>query len=159
MVSQGVSQLSQTKTWYGEIPTHYIYTMGIAGERFFKELRDNARIMGARCEKCNLIYVPPRLYCERCFEKLEQWVDMGSKGEVHTFTIAHVGLDGSTLSEPVILAMVAIEGAHGGLVHRLGEVKPEQVKVGMKVEAVFEDKTKRTGSILDIKYFKPRTEC
>jgi hypothetical protein len=132
--------------------------MGIAGERFFKELRNNARIMGARCEKCDLIYVPPRLYCERCFEKLEQWVDMGSKGEVHTFTIAHVGLDGSTLSEPVILAMVAIEGAHGGLVHRLGEVKPEQVKVGMKVEAVFEDKDKRTGSILDIKYFKPRTE-
>jgi uncharacterized OB-fold protein len=35
----------------------------------------------------------------------------------------------------------------------LGEVDPEQLRVGMRVQAVF--KEKREASILDIKYFKP----
>jgi uncharacterized OB-fold protein len=35
----------------------------------------------------------------------------------------------------------------------LGEVDPEQLRVGMRVQAVFQKE--REGSILDIKYFKP----
>lgn len=35
----------------------------------------------------------------------------------------------------------------------LGEVDFDQLKIGMKVQAVF--KEERVGNILDIKYFKP----
>jgi len=42
-----------------------------------------------------------------------------------------------------------------GLVHRLGEVEPEEVEIGMPVEIVLKPKEERIGSILDIKYFKP----
>jgi uncharacterized OB-fold protein len=35
----------------------------------------------------------------------------------------------------------------------LGEIEPEQLRIGMRVQAVF--KEKRKASILDIKYFKP----
>ena len=156
MALEKVTQLSQTKPWYGEIPVYYLYTFGIAGERFFREIKDNAKIFGAKCAKCNLTYVPPKMYCERCFEALEEWIEVGNKGVVHTYTVAHVDLDGSRLEEPVILALVTLDGAHGGLVHRLGEIKAEEVKIGMEVEAVFKEKAERTGSILDIKYFKPR---
>jgi uncharacterized OB-fold protein len=37
----------------------------------------------------------------------------------------------------------------------MGEVELDQVEIGMTVEAVFKPKSKRIGSILDIKYFKP----
>jgi uncharacterized OB-fold protein len=37
----------------------------------------------------------------------------------------------------------------------LGEVAPEQLKVGMKVKAVFKVREERHASILDIKYFGP----
>lgn len=40
-----------------------------------------------------------------------------------------------------------------GLVHLLGEVDLEQLRIGMRLQAVF--KEERVGSILDIKYFKP----
>lgn len=150
-----VTQVSQTKPWHGEIPTHYTYTFGIAGERFFREIKDNAKFFGTRCPECNLTYVPPKIYCERCFEELEEWLEVGSKGTVHTYTLAYVGLDGARLEQPVIIAMVAIDGACGGLVHKLGEVKPDEVKIGMKVEAVFKDKSQREGGIHDINYFKP----
>jgi uncharacterized OB-fold protein len=48
---------------------------------------------------------------------------------------------------------VKLDGADTGMVHFIGEVKPADIKIGMKVKAVFKDK--REGNILDIKYFKP----
>ncbi len=150
-----VTQVSQTKSLRGQIPVYGLYTFGIAGERFFREIKDNARIMGSVCKKCELTYVPGRLYCERCLSQLEDWVDVGKHGEVHTYTIASVDLDGSKVDEPVILAMVRIDGACGGLVHRLEGITPDEVRIGLRVEAVFRNKAERTGSILDIKFFKP----
>jgi uncharacterized OB-fold protein len=52
--------------------------------------------------------------------------------------------------------MVKIDHTDGGLVHYLGDVKPDEVYIGMPVEAVFKPKKQRKGSILDIKYFKPK---
>ena len=39
--------------------------------------------------------------------------------------------------------------------HFLGEVEPDEVCFGLRVEAVFKDKAERKGSILDIAYFRP----
>jgi uncharacterized OB-fold protein len=39
--------------------------------------------------------------------------------------------------------------------HMLGEVEPKEVKIGMKVQAVWKPAAEREGSILDIAYFKP----
>jgi uncharacterized OB-fold protein len=167
MPVEKVTQVGQTKPWYGALSSKYgeallktpepglygQYTYGIAGERFFREIKDNAKITGAKCQKCNLIYVPPRIYCERCFEGLEEWCEIENKGEIHTYTISWVDLDGSRLEEPVILALVKFDGVYGGIVHKVEEVSADNVKIGMKVSAVF--KEKREGSILDIKYFKP----
>ena len=74
---------------------------------------------------------------------------------VHAYTVAYIDIDGSKLKEPTIWAVIKIANAHGGLVHKLGETAPENVKIGMSVEAVFKDKKEREGSMLDIKYFKP----
>jgi uncharacterized OB-fold protein len=167
MPVEKVTQVSQTKPWYGALSSKYgeallktpepglygQYTYGIAGERFFREIKDNAKITGTKCQKCNLIYVPPRIYCERCFEGLEEWCEIENKGEIYTYTISWVDLDGSRLEEPVILALVKFDGIYGGIVHKVEEVSADNVKIGMKVAAVF--KEKREGSILDIKYFKP----
>lgn len=141
--------------WEGEIPISSRYTVGIAGERFFREIKDNGRLMGTYCPECDITYVPPRLYCERCFAHLEEWVEVAHTGRVHTFTVVHVGLDGEPLPEPRVVAFVRLDGTDGGLVHYLGDVEPGEVYVGMPVEAVFKDKGERRGSILDIAYFRP----
>ena len=39
-----------------------------------------------------------------------------------------------------------------------GYGSPDAVKIGMRVQAVWKPAEEREGSILDIKYFKPRTE-
>lgn len=139
--------------WLGDMEADYCYTLGVAGERFFNELKKRGKIMGAKCPRCGIVYVPPRMYCEQCFEKLEEWVDVGKKGIVYTFTVATIDIDGSKLEKPVIYALIKFEGTHGGIIHKIGET--DTVNIGMKVEAVLKPPAQRKASINDIKYFKP----
>ena len=142
----------------GDLPITSRYTVGIAGERFFREIKDNAKFLGTMCPSCDIIYVPPRLNCEQCFAHLEEWVEVPNTGYIHTFTIVHIDMDGNQLKEPRIMAFIRLDGSDGGLVHFLGEVDADQVSFGMYVEAVFKNKKDRKGSILDIAYFRPVTE-
>jgi uncharacterized OB-fold protein len=150
-----IGTFADAKVWYDNMPLESQYTVGIAGERFFRAIKDQGVILGTVCPACELTYVPPTMYCERCFSQLDEWVDVGTKGSVYTYTVVTRSLEGENLEEPEILALVRLEGAHGGIVHRLGEVKLEEVEIGMAVEAVLKPKAKREGSILDIQYFKP----
>ena len=150
-----VAKTTEPRTWLGDIPITSRYTVGIAGERFFREIKDHGRFLGSRCAACGLIYVPPTMFCERCFAELDDWVEVASTGTVFTYTVLHLDLYEQPLAEPDILAYVKLDGSDGGLVHRLGEVGPDQVDIGMRVEAVWKPSAEREGSILDIEYFRP----
>lgn len=140
-------------SWSGELPLSNRYTFGLAGERFFRALKENGQIMGTRCPRCDRIYVPAVAFCERCFHSLDEWVDLGTTGEIGTYTLLTRAPDGSPLDKPELIAF--IQFGDGGLIHRLSEVDPHEVYFGMPVEAVFKPAKKREGSILDIRYFRP----
>jgi uncharacterized OB-fold protein len=139
--------------WNGELPITNRYTYGLAGEKFFRTLKDEGRILGTHCPHCDQTYVPAAIFCERCLARLDDWVDVGTSGEVNTFTILYVNINGSPLKKPEIIAFVRF--GDGGLIHRLGEINPDQIEIGMMVQAVFKPSSKRIGSILDIDHFKP----
>ena len=141
--------------WRGDMPTQGRYTAGIAGERFFREIKEKAQFLATVCLDCDITYMPPRLYCEQCFAHLDEWIEVEPLGHVHTFTILHRNLDEEPLPEPRVLAFVTLDDTDGGLVHYLGEVEAEDVYLGMAVEAVFKDEDEREGSINDIEYFRP----
>ena len=154
-ILEKVDKLHHAIAWPGDIPITSRYTAGIAGERFFREIKDQARILGTRCEACDLVYVPATIFCERCFAELDEWVEVASRGTVFTYTVLHRDLDDRPLNPPAVLAYVKLEGCDGGLVHYLGDVAPEAVHIGLAVEAVFKDAAEREGSILDIACFRP----
>jgi uncharacterized OB-fold protein len=141
-------------TWRDQLPVTNRYTAGLAGECFFRALQEQGRILGTRCPRCDRLYVPGVAFCERCLSSLDEWVDVGTAGEVHTYTLVYVNYDGSPRERPELVAFIRL--GDGGLVHRLGEVEPEAVHIGMLVEAVFHPPSERTGSILDIEYFRPQ---
>jgi uncharacterized OB-fold protein len=139
-------------SWHDEMPVTNRYTYGLAGERFFKTIKDEGRIFGTHCSNCDRIYVPAAAFCERCMSQLDEWVDVGIFGEVVTFTLLYVDYDGSPRDEPETVAFIRM--GDGGLIHRLADIDPADVFIGMKVEAVFKSETEREGSILDIAHFK-----
>ncbi len=141
--------------YHGQINIPNTYSAGAVGSRFLIELRDNKRIMGTRCPKCNLVYVPARSVCRDCFGQLSEWVEVSNKGTLLSHAIARQPTPVQPVPPPIIYGIIQLDGADTGFVHMLGEVDPQQLKVGMRVKAVFKTKKQRVASILDIKYFKP----
>jgi uncharacterized OB-fold protein len=141
--------------WTGRIPLNYVYTAGRAGEMFFRKLKDQGKFTGASCPKCSRVYLPARIFCERCFERLEgNVVDVPNSGVVETFTVCHETYD-EKHKQPTIVAFIRLDGTDGGLMHWLAKIDPEEVFIGLPVKAVFKPKAQRVGSILDIEHFVP----
>jgi uncharacterized OB-fold protein len=134
-----------------EIPYHY--SAGKIGSRFLIELRDNKRIMGVRCPTCNRVEVPPRATCKICFTQLDELVEVSDKGTLLTYTVVHQPNAVQPVETPFAYGIIQLDGSDTGFVHMLGEVDLDQVKIGMRVQAVF--KEERVASVLDIKHFKP----
>lgn len=140
------------------IDNYYEYPSGFAGSKFFKELKENGKIVASKCVKCGSILLPPRAFCTCCFSDNVEYVDVGIEGYVHTFTISYVDIDGSRLKEPIIWALIKFPGVEGGLIHRLSDVKIGEIHIGMPVKAILRPKEDRIGSILDIICFKPSSK-
>lgn len=132
----------------------YIYTSGLAGERFFVALRDSGRLLASRCKACGLDYLPPRIFCEDCFAELKEFVDIPAEGRVAAFTVAHLDRTGAKLDPPQLWAFVTFERIRGGLVHRLLTPR-DAARPGMRVRARLKPRDARTGTILDIEGFEP----
>ncbi len=137
----------------------YSWAAGVAISRFLNELKDG-RIIARKCNKCERILVPPRMYCEQCYRPTDEWIYVKDTGTINTYSVSHVGTDARRLKTPILVAVVEIDGASPGMgiLHTLGEVEPSLISVGMKVRAVWKQPEERQGAITDIQYFKPLEE-
>lgn len=94
----------------------YTYFAGEAASRFFHELRENQRIMGTRCTKCERLLVPARSYCDTCMVKTGEWEEVGPEGTLETFTIITTKFPG--LGEPpIVMAYVTLDGSDTALIN------------------------------------------
>ncbi len=139
--------------YHGQIYIPNTYSAGAVGSKFLIALRDKKRIMGTRCATCNRIYVPARSICKDCYGQLDELVEVSDKGTLLTYTVCNQPNPVQPVESPVVYGIIQLDGADTGFVHMLGEIDPEQIRIGMRVQAVFKDE--REASILDIKYFKP----
>lgn len=137
----------------------YAWDAGVAIGRYLAELKEG-RLIGVRCNKCRRTVIPPRNFCEWCFRPMDDWVYLPDTGTVNTFSLCYVTWDMQYLTDPEISAVIDVDGTQPlvGIMHLLGEVDPKEVKIGMRVQAVWKPPEEREGSILDIKYFKPMSE-
>jgi len=141
--------------YHGQIYIPNTYSAGAVGSRFLTTIRDKAKIMGTRCRKCNRVYVPARSVCKDCFGQLKEWVEVSDRGTVLSYTIDSESKPIHPVDEPVIYGIIQLDGADTGFVHMIGGADPEQLRIGMRVRAVFKPREERIASILDIRHFKP----
>jgi uncharacterized OB-fold protein len=137
----------------------YSWSSGVAIGRYLEGLKEGI-IWGRSCHVCRRTLVPPRMYCEQCFRPTDEWVRLGDTGRVITYSISYVNSDASRRGEPIIVAVIGIDGASPkeiGILHILAEIEPAKVRVGMRVAAVWKEGQSRTGAITDIRYFRPLT--
>jgi uncharacterized OB-fold protein len=129
------------------------YTAGIVRSKFLTEIRDNRKIVGTKCHHCEMVWVPARSTCIKCFSILKDFVEVSDIGTITTYSVINCSQPFYNAKPPFVFGIIELDGASTGLVHLIGEIDLEDLSTGMKVQAVF--KEKRIGSILDIEYFKP----
>ena len=140
-----------TRVVPGDLPVSFRYTPGVANTVFFEALRDRGVLVGARCDACEVTYLPARIFCERCFAELTAQTECGPGGVLESFTVGHTDIDGAPLPEPVTLGLIRLDGADTVLMHRVIDL--DAPAIGDRVMARV--RTDRTGSILDIEGFAP----
>ena len=137
----------------GRIKVPYTWWVGETGSHFFVSLRDHKKILGTHCAGCGMTFIPPRKTCGRCFNAQMEWRELGRQGTLLTYTTPRYREDMHPLPAPFAFGIVKLDGADTGLTHLIADLQENQLKSGMRVEAVFREK--REGNILDIRYFRP----
>jgi uncharacterized OB-fold protein len=139
-----------------DLKVPYRYSMGATTSRFFIEIRDNRKIMGIRCPQCDVVFVPPRTTCGRCFSQLHEWVEVGNQGTLETYTQVRYTTPVQPAAAPFYYGIIKLDGADTALAHLVGGLNGQEPRIGMRVQAVFRED--RKGNMLDIRYFKPVEE-
>ncbi len=151
-----LEKYSEAIIYEGRIRMPYNWSVGKTGSYFFHELRYNTRIWGTKCEKCTVVFMPPRKSCPRCLEPRTTWIQLSPEGTLITHTVIRYPVEAiHPVEVPYACGVILLDGADTGFVHLLGEVIFDEIREGMRVEAVFREKEKRQGNILDINYFRP----
>lgn len=134
----------------------YAWDTGFAIGRYLEGLKEG-KLLARSCKKCGRILIPPRAFCELCFRLTDDWVELEHTGVINTFSLCYITWDMQKLTDPLIPAVIAIDGATEGygIMHMIGGVDPKAVQVGMKVEAVWKPADEREASITDIQYWRP----
>jgi uncharacterized protein len=140
---------------HGRIKVPYTWWVGETGSRFFAALRDERRILGTRCPSCDMVFVPPRKTCGRCFNTEPEWREVGPGGVLDTFAIPRRNEIPLPVQGALAYGVIKLDGADTGLTHLLGEFDANNLRKGLRLTPVFAQN--RQGAILDILYFRPES--
>jgi len=135
----------------------YNFTPGIAAQRFLHAIA-RGKLLGQRCPVDGKVYVPSRGACPQHGVATEGAVELVDKGTITTFTIVRVPSDNIDLELPYCAANILLDGADIPMTGLLSEVKVEDVRIGMRVQAVWKPEAEWGPTMENIKYFRPVDE-
>jgi len=149
--TEPLSQLDYTMT------LDYQHSYGHFYGTLFDGIKHERRIRGVRCPSCRSVLVPPRQYCDACYVKTSDWIDVPDTGIVQACSVVHIEFLGQRVPPPYVYAEIVLDGTATRLIHTVGGLTAEQareggVHPGSRVQAVWSDR--RTGSLTDIDYFR-----
>ncbi len=131
--------------------------------RFLRAFQ-NKKILGNKCPKCGRIQLPPREICAECRVRVDDWVEVGPKGQVRYMEYVYYAspdpLTGETRETPYGIVFILLDGCKGNdtFSHFIRRDQIDRIKggknerAGTRVRPVWNDE--RVGHIHDIKYFE-----
>ncbi len=104
----------------------------------FWEAAKQGRLLIQRCPNCGAHQFYPQSSCRRCLSDDLEWLDAKGKGTIYSYTIIHRAP--RRTFEPDVPYTVALVDLDEGcrMMSNIVDVSPEEVRVGMQVEVVFE---------------------
>jgi uncharacterized OB-fold protein len=124
---------------------------------FLRALQDGT-LLGARSGANGKIYFPPREADPATGKELDTFVELPDKGTVTTYAIINIPFAGQKIPPPYVAAYVLLDGADIPFLHLVTEIDAADVRMGMRVEAVWKPRDERDFGIDNIDHFRPSGE-
>ena len=141
------------------VPVSLDYTYAASPEEsaFYRGLAEG-RIVGQRCPSCGKVYVPPRSACPSDGTPTTDEVELSDTGTVTTFCIVNVPFLGQRITPPYVSAYVLLDGADIAFLHLILDIPADEVRMGMRVKAVWKPREEWGTTIENISHFEPTGE-
>jgi uncharacterized OB-fold protein len=140
-----------------EVRLPYHYVAGDYRARYLRALKDK-KILGSKCAATGKVFVMPVVASPESFAPCDTWVELPDRGTITTFCVVNIPVIGRTMEIPYVAASVALDGADISIFALIQECPPGEVRMGMRVEAVWKPDGERHGDHEDILYFRPTGE-
>jgi uncharacterized OB-fold protein len=135
----------------------YMHSASREESRFLRGVIEG-RLLGQRCPVCRKVYVPPRGACPVDGVPTTDEVELPDRGTVTTFCVVNVPFLGQRITPPYVSAYVLLDGADIAFQHLILECEASEVRMGMRVEAVWRPREEWRHTIENISHFRPTGE-
>jgi uncharacterized OB-fold protein len=139
------------------IRLEYDFTAGLAQSRNLRGYAEG-KFIGQRCPVCNKVYVPSRGSCPVDAVPTDEEVVLPNTGTVTTYCVVNVPFAGQSIEIPYICAQILLDGSDIAFMGLLQEIPTEDVRMGLRVEAVWVDSEDLGPTLASVKYFRPTGE-
>jgi uncharacterized OB-fold protein len=139
------------------VRVEYEYTPGIASTKYLRGL-EKGKLIGGACDSCGRVYIPMRGGCPRCGVPTTKEVELPDTGTIVSMTIVRVPSENITVDLPYCVANIKLDGADISFAGLIQECEMEDVRLGMRVQAVWRDESEWGLTSQNIKHFKPTGE-
>jgi uncharacterized protein len=129
-----------------------------AGESSYLRGLAEGRLLGQRCPACGKVYIPPRGACPADGVPTTDEVELPDIGIVTTFCVVNVPYQGQRVTPPYVAASVLLDGADIAFQHLILGCAPDEVRMGMRVAAVWRPRAEWGTSPANIDHFRPTGE-
>jgi uncharacterized OB-fold protein len=137
------------------LPYHYV--AGDHKARYLAALKEK-HILGSKCSKTGKVFVPPVIASPESFAPCDELVELPDRGVITTFCVVRIPVMQRDIALPYVAASVALDGADVSMYALIQECPPDDVRMGMRVQAVWKPDGERQGDHEDIMYFRPTGE-
>jgi uncharacterized OB-fold protein len=125
------------------------------GESSYLLALAQGRLIGQRCPVCGKVYLPPRGACPVDGVPTQDEVELPDTGIVTTFCVVNVPFQGQRVPTPYVAASVLIDGADIAIQHLILGCPPDEVRMGMRVRAVWKPREEWATGAHNIDHFEP----
>ncbi len=136
---------------------HYEHTASPAETSFLRGLAAG-RLLAQRCPACGKVYIPPRGACPTDGVPTAGQVELPDHGIVTTFCVVNVDYPGQRVAAPYVAAAVLLDGADIPFQHLILGCDPGEVRMGMRVQAVWKPREEWGTTMENIDHFRPTGE-
>jgi uncharacterized OB-fold protein len=135
----------------------YSYTPGTASSGYLKAIA-RKKIVGGRVEPGAKVYVPPRGADPQLGRPTTEQVEVSDHGTLVSFCVVNVSFHGGTQEIPYTTGNILLDGADLPIMHLIQECPVDQVRIGMRLEAVWVDDDDLGPTMESIRWFRPLDE-